>query len=274
MEKFWEIFNDKYFNDFIDKTYVDIEHTKDFKNIENINKEVNVLLEKFPISSENSPYAGIFGLPGSGKSTLARQITGENDKLKIVSTDDFLAKLKKENSSFPQARHDDEFRKHEYKFICCLILSEEAEDKIIDFGGASLLQPGLGLLGKRILESKLINLKINDENRILNLAQDAILEQGHRTRIKNQTTKIKQQNENRFKQLSNNFIELRIENKNLKDIKQQIQSKFGEETLNLFNNIYEICEDFDKNNRWRLEVFKCSSNELNFEEATNILRGK
>ncbi|MBO4956645.1 MAG: hypothetical protein J6C50_02300 [Rickettsiales bacterium] len=272
MEKFLEIFNNKKFNDFIDRTYVSIEHIENPRNIKNISNEVDTLIKTFPISTKNSPYAGIYGLPGSGKSTLARQVS-EECSIPVISTDKFLADLREQNPDFPPAKHNDEFRKHEYKVICCLFLSGFAENKIIDFGGAALLQSGLGLISKNVLGDALINLKIDDEERIFHLMQDAVLEQGYRTVIKNQVNELKEENKEKFGQLQQYFVSLIKEHRNLKNVRQKLEELVdGKVLLSFFNNIEEICRNFDaEKSQWRQPIYDRYSKSINYEEAGTIL---
>ena len=51
---------------------------------------------------------------------------------------------------------------HEYKTIACLILSGLANNKILDFGGKALLQPGLALISQKVFGDRLINLSNNN----------------------------------------------------------------------------------------------------------------
>lgn len=175
--KFYEIFfNDKEFNAFIDKTYLKLEDIKEKRNYDKIKSDVDFILKKYPVEYEFC--VGIFGIPGSGKTTLAKEIAEEKG-IEILSTDKFLAEIREENplnSSFPPpSGKSDDFRKHEYKTIACLILSGLANNKILDFGGKAILQPGLALISQKVFGDRLINLLIDDEDRVYNLIQDAII---------------------------------------------------------------------------------------------------
>lgn len=272
MEKFLEIFSNKEFNDFIDRTYVDIEHIKNPQNMENISKEVDTLIRTFPISTENSPYVAIFGMPGSGKSTFARQVS-EKYSIPLISTDDFLTEFKTKDLESPKFGNNNTYRKYEYKVICCLILSGLTKNSIIDCGGSAFLQPGLCLFSKNILGDKLINLKIDDKERVLNLMQDAILEQGYRVTIKNQVEELKEKNEKKFGQLQQHFVSLIKERRNLENVRQKLEELVdGKVLLSFFNNIEEICRNFDaEKSQWRQPIYDRYSKSINYEEAGTIL---
>lgn len=266
MENFEKIFNSKSLNDFVERTYVPIDDTKKFKDINKIKDEVNLLIQNFTEFDKKNvqPFLGIFGLPGSGKTTLAKESGKE-----IISTDEFIASLKKENPEFPNPKHNDDFRKHEYKVISCLLLSGIAKDKIIDYGGAALLQPGLAILSQNVLDDRFINLSIDNEERQMNLIKDALTGEGYRSRIKNGVENLHIGKEE-LDDLKKSFLQLRKEKKTLNEIKQKLSTRLGKKTS--FGALCDVCTDFDNGNLWRKEIFDRVSKPMSFKEAKDKVK--
>lgn len=262
--EFYKVFNDKEFNDFIDRTYLKLEDIKEKRNYDKIKLDVDFIVKKYPVKYEFS--AGIFGMAGSGKTTLSNMTNKE-----ILSTDKFLAEIKEKNPTFPAINgKSDIFRKHEYKTITCLILSGLANNKILDFGGGALLQPGLALVSKRVFGNRLINLSIDDNTRIYNLIQDAIIlgDKSSRNVVKDSVNDDKTITKEQLDKLREECIGLKKQYKALSNAK----AKIAELTKNnTFTKISKICEEFDNANRWRKEIFDGVSKPLSFEEAQKEL---
>ena len=263
-KEFYEIFNDDEFNKFIDKTYLKLEDVRGERDYKSIEGYVDEIVKKYSRKCESS--IGIFGMPASGKTTLSSMINKE-----ILSTDKFLAEIRKVNQNFPVPEgKSDVFRKHEYKVISCLILSGLANNKILDFGGAALLQPGLALISRKVLGNELLNLSIDDDIRIYNLTQDALIlgDELHRDIIIKEIWADKTITRAERDELKNNCIQLKDKYGSL----YNAGAKIGELTNNdAFAKIFNICEKFDISNRWRKKIFDGVSKPLSFEEAEKKL---
>lgn len=266
MENFEKIFNSKALNDFVERTYVLLDDTKDFKDMDRMKDEVNLLIQNLPEFDKKNiqPFLGIFGLPGSGKTTLAKESGKE-----IISTDEFVALLREQNPDFPYPQHDDTFRKHEYKVISCLILSGFTKDRIIDYSGAALLQPGLAALSQKILGDRFINLSIDNEERRMNLIKDALRGGCHRNRIKKGVENL-HISEEELDDLKKSFLQLRAEKKTLNEIREKLSTRLGKKTK--FGALCDLCTDFDDSNLWRKEVFDRVSKPMSFKEAKDKIR--
>lgn len=266
MEKFEKLFNSKALNDFVERTYVLLDDTKDFKDMDRMKDEVNLLIQNLPEFNKKNiqPFLGIFGLPGSGKTTLAQESGKE-----IVSTDAFVAELREKNPDFPKPVHNDTFRKHEYKVISCLILSGFTKDKIIDYSGAALLQPGLAALSQRVLDDRFINLSVDTEERHKNLIKDTLNGGLHRNRLRQGVENL-HISEEELDNLKKSFLQLRAEKKTLNEIREKLSTRLGKETK--FGALCDLCTDFDDSNLWRKEVFDRVSKPMSFKEAKDKIR--
>lgn len=266
MRDFDKIFNSKALNDFVERTYVPISGTRNTHNMDEVKNEVSTLVQNIPQFDKESskPFLGIFGLPGSGKTTLAKESGKE-----IISTDEFVALLREQNPDFPYPQHDDTFRKHEYKVISCLILSGFTKDRIIDYSGAALLQPGLAALSQEILGDRFINLSIDNEERRMNLIKDALRGGCHRNRIKKGVENL-HISEEELDDLKKSFLQLRAEKKTLDEIKQKLSTRLGKETS--FGALCDLCTEFDDSNLWRKEVFDRVSKPMSFKEAKDKVK--
>lgn len=274
--EFYKVFDDEEFNAFIDKTYLKLENIKEKRDYNKIKYDVDSILNKYPVKYEFC--VGIFGIPGSGKTTLAKEIA-EEEGIEILSTDKFLAeiredKIREENQSFPSpSGKSDDFRKHEYKTIACLILSGLANNKILDFGGKALLQPGLVLISQKVFGDRLINLSIDDEDRVYNLIQDAVIlgDKSFRNTIKSDVNADKTITKENLEKLKKECVQLISEYGSLAKAKDKIKELKEYET---FKKLYEICKKYDDPNRWGKEIFDEISEGLPFEKASYELSNK
>ena len=263
-EEFYKIFNNKEFNDFIDKTYLELKDIRGKRDYGKIECDADFVVNKYHVKYEFG--AGIFGMPGSGKTTLSSKIGKE-----ILSTDKFLDEIREENPVFPAPDgKSDIFRKHEYKVITCLILSGLANNKILDFGGGALLQPGLAVVSKKVFGDKLINLSIEDEDRIYNLTQDTIIlgDKSSRDVVNKAVKANKAITKENLEKLKKECDQLISEYGSLAKAKDKIKELKEYET---FKKLYEICEKFDHDNRWRKDIFNEASEALSFEKALEKL---
>ena len=266
MEKFEKLFNSKSLNDFVERTYILLDNTKDFKDMPRMRKEVDTLIQNIPDFNEKDiqPFLGVFGLPGAGKTTLAQESGKES-----ISTDAFVAELREKNPDFPKPVHNDTFRKHEYKVISCLILSGLAKDKIIDYSGSALLQPGLAALSQRVLDDRFINLSVDTEERHKNLIKDTLNGGLHRNRLRQGVENLHISKEE-LDDLKKSFLQLRAENKTLNEIREKLSTRLGKKTK--FGALCDICTEFDASNTWRQEVFNRVSKPMSFKEAKDKIR--
>ena len=267
--KFYEIFNDKEFNDFIDKTYLKLENIREERDYDKIKYDVDFILNKYHVKCEFC--VGIFGMPGSGKTTLAKKIA-EEKVMEILSTDKFLAKIREENSLLPfPSGKSDAFRKHEYKAITCLILSGLVNNKILDFGGKALLQPGLALISQKVFGDRLINLSIDDEDRVYNLIQDAVIlgDKSFRNTIKSDVNADKTITKENLEKLKKEYTQLISEHGSLAKAKAKVKEL--EEKNETANKIHGFCEDYDEQSKWGKKIFDEISKGLLFEKVLEKL---
>ena len=211
----------------------------------------------------------ITGLPGSGKTTISKSL-----KIETISTDEQLKILKEKNQHFPNPSGiSDDFRKHELKTIIHSILNGYYKDKTIDLGGAALLQPALASICE-ILKINIINLEINDEDRVQNLTHDAIL-LGEENFRKN-TVRFIEENEKKeqFNNLSNEYKHFVFEHKHLATSREKLETFLSthQNFAKSVENIRNHCREADTKISWRKQVYKRVAEPQTFDDALRSIK--
>lgn len=276
--------------EYVEKTYVKISDIKNIVDRDDVERENNILApllfkKKYPVE-----YV-VVGLPASGKTTLIGAIQSERE-IKSISTDDFVYFVKcyfLDMGKFPNLKlsksNSDEFKKFEYHVVLSLLLSNMSDNAVIDFGGSVFLQPNLAILLTNLVKNKIINLKINPEERVYNLMQD-YLSLGELSFRKTLSKTIKQMIEEekyfeefvsikeKYSAIFKNEKRLNSATERLVNLKEKLKFQNYLKEQRLLERIHNIAQEWDNERNWRQAIYDQYAAPANFQDIVRNMKSK